>query len=78
MGNGEIVLAWRKSKHEFEVRIRGNPSTGKGAFTFGATYPLFGKFRGFIQYFNGYGDSLIDYDHFQQRFGIGVALTNLY
>lgn len=78
MGHGEVSFAWRDSKYEFEVRGRGNPSTGKGAITLAATYPLFGKFRGFVQYFNGYGDSLIDYNFFQQRIGLGVALTNLY
>lgn len=78
MGYGEVGASWRKSNKEYAVRMRGNPSTGKGAISIGMTFPLFAKFRGFVQYFNGYGDSLIDYDHLQQRLGIGVALNSLF
>lgn len=78
MGHGEVSMSWRNHQNEFAVHARGNPSTGKGAITLGVTFPLLAKFRGFVQYFNGYGDSLIDYDHCQQRLGLGVALTNLF
>ena len=78
MGYGEVGASWRKSNKEYAVRVRGNTSTGKGAISIGMTFPLFAKFRGFVQYFNGYGDSLIDYDHLQQRVGLGVALNSLY
>lgn len=78
MGHGEIGVSWRNARDEYGLRLRGNPSTGKGAVTIGWTFPLIAKFRGFVQFFSGYGDSLIDYDHFQQRLGIGVALTNLF
>ncbi len=78
MGHGEVAAFFRGNRYEYGARIRGNPSTGKGALELSGTFPLFGKFRGFVQYFNGYGDSLIDYDHFQQRLGMGIALTNLF
>lgn len=78
MGHGEMSVSWRDSKNEYAVRLRGNPDTGKGAISIGWTFPFFAKFRGFVQYFSGYGDSLIDYDHYQQRVGLGVALTNLF
>lgn len=78
MGNGEIGFSWRDSQNEYAVRVGGNPETGKGSVTIGWTFPFFAKFRGFVQYFDGYGDSLIDYNHYQQRLGLGVALTNLF
>lgn len=78
MGHGEAGMSWRKYQKEYAVRVRGNPSSGKGAISLGMTFPLFAKFRGFVQYFNGYGDSLIDYDHHQQRIGVGVALNSLF
>lgn len=78
MGHGEASVSWRHSEHEYKVMLRGNHSTGKGAITVGWTFPFFARFRGFVQYFSGYGDSLIDYDHYQQRIGLGVALTSLF
>ncbi len=77
MGHGELNLSWRSSNKEYSISGRGNTSTGNGAITVGMTFPFVAKFRGFVQFFSGYGDSLIDFDHFQQRIGIGVALTNL-
>ncbi len=78
MGHAEFTAAWRKNKYEYSALVRRNTATGKGAVELGMTFPLFAKFRGFVQYFNGYGESLIEYDHHQQRIGLGVALTNIY
>lgn len=78
MGHGELGASWRNANYEYAINLRGNPDTGNGALKIGLTFPLVARFRGFVQYFSGYGDSLIDYNHRQQRLGIGVALTNLY
>jgi len=77
-GNAQLSLAWKDSTYELATLIRGNPSSGKGSIDTTVTFPLSGKFRGMVHYFNGYGDSLIDYDRFQHRIGLGVALTNLF
>ena len=78
LGNAQLSLGWKTSMLELASVVRGNPSTGKGSIDTTVTFPLSGKFRGMIQYFNGYGDSLIDYNRFQHRLGMGVALTNLF
>lgn len=79
MGNFQLGIAyhWHKD-YEISVKLRENFSRHNGALDIGLTFPLWGKFRGYAQYFNGYGESLIDYNHKQQRFGIGFALTNIF
>ncbi|MBL0709686.1 MAG: phospholipase A [Colwellia sp.] len=78
MGHFELTVAYYLDKdYEFSIMTRRNFATSNGAIELGVTFPLWGKLRGYAQYFNGYGDSLIDYDYSQQHIGIGIALTNL-
>lgn len=62
---------------EVELMARKNVSTNKGAAEIGVIFPLYGRLRGYVHYFDGYGESLIDYDHRQRRIGIGFALGDL-
>lgn len=77
-GHAQLSLGWKSPMLELSTLIRGNVATRKGAIDTTLTFPLSGKFRGMVQYFNGYGDSLIDYNRFQHRLGFGIALTNLF
>lgn len=77
MGHFELAMAYKWSEYELSVKTRENFATHKGSLELGLTFPLWGKLRGYAQYSNGYGESLIDYNHSQQRFGLGVALTNV-
>jgi phospholipase A1 len=68
------AYAWENIQANFSARQ--NFKTNKGSLELGFTFPLSGRLRGYVQYFNGYGESLIDYNYRQQRFGIGIALTD--
>ena len=76
-GYFEVGAAHKWKRYEVALMARRNFKHDQGAFELSFTFPMWGRLRGFAQYFNGYGESLIDYNHKQQRFGIGVALTGL-
>jgi len=78
VGYGELTLGRREERFDWQVRALGNPATGNGGIEIGLTFPVFSDFRGYVQYYGGYGESLIDYDQFQNRLSLGLALTYLY
>ena len=78
MGHFELRSAYRWNNHEFSLLGRNNlRSENKGAVELGWSFPLSGHLKGYIQYFNGYGESLVDYRHSTERLGIGILLTDL-
>ena len=78
LGHGQLGALWRLSRnHNLEIMLRNNlRSENKGAIELGWSYPFTDHLRGFIQYFNGYGESLIYYDESSERFSIGIKLTD--
>jgi len=77
LGSSELGMVYKWSDLEFSFGTRGSLSTGKGSAEFGITFPLWGKLRGYATGFTGYGESLIDYNYSQTRFGLGIALNNV-
>lgn len=77
-GYGEFNLIHVIDDYTVEVMLRNNlkADDNRGAIQLGFTFPLWGKTRGYVQYFNGYGQSLLDYDHQTQSLGVGLMLTN--
>ena len=80
LGHYEIRAGYKWNKHLFSVMSRNNLESGfdRGAVELGWSFPLwtYPYMKGYIQYFRGYGESLIDYDQRVNRIGIGISLTD--
>jgi phospholipase A1 len=78
MGHYELQGVYTLNKVEFTAMTRYNFATGYGSAEVGVSFPLYGKLKGYVQYFNGYGESLIDYNARMERLGVGILLTDWY
>lgn len=78
MGNFELTAAYRNDDHEYSMMLRNNLDSdeNRGAIQLDWTFPLHRRLRGYAQLFNGYGESLVDYDAHIERFGIGIVLSD--
>jgi phospholipase A1 len=79
-GHRELRGACKWGEHGFSAMSRNNLESGcsEGAVELGWSLPL-GDYRyikGYVQYFNGYGESLIDYNRQTNRIGLGFVLTD--
>ncbi|MGY3822405.1 phospholipase A [Acinetobacter haemolyticus] len=81
IGRGDLTAFYRKGDNEFSLMLRHSLKGGdrsNGAVQFDWGFPITGKLRGHFQLFDGYGESLIDYNHKATYVGLGVSLMNWY
>ena len=80
LGHYELSATYTWEDHVFSVMSRNNLESGfdKGAVELSWSFPLwdYPYLKGYVQYFNGFGESLIDYNHRVNRIGIGFSLTD--
>ncbi|QYJ86849.1 phospholipase A [Shewanella mesophila] len=78
MGNFEIHAIYGIDEHRFSLLVRNNlEKPNYGAIEATWSYPIMGTLRFYAQYFNGYGESLIDYNAHTNRIGIGVSINDI-
>ena len=78
MGPGEVRLLYEWKKYVAALLLRCNfrPDNLYGAVEVEGSFPIGQKLKGYVQYFYGYGESLIDYNARTSRFGIGILLSD--
>ena len=79
LGYGDIDLNYLYKKHKFGLMLRNNLDfdDNKGAVEFSYSYPLFDSPNTFwyVKIFNGYGNSLIEYNENVTRASFGFAFS---
>ena len=77
MGYGDLTFLYDLAdKKSLSGTLRYNPNTQRGAAQIDYVYPLTKDISGYIQLFQGYGESLIDYNHNDTAIGAGIMLSD--
>jgi len=80
LGYGQLKLMIPYHTNLFKLRLRANDNLDRGSVEFTYTRPLpNGDNKSdlflFVKTFNGYGESLIDYNHYVNKVSIGVGIS---
>jgi phospholipase A1 len=79
LGNFEFLATWARSQNVYSLMLRNNlRGTGdnKGAVELSWSYPVGDKVKLYVKYFNGYGESLIDYNQSMESLGVGFLISD--
>lgn len=76
VGRGDLLVAWSHKGHQlsFLGRHSLDTSPGRGSVQLDWAIPVHVRFKGHVQVFHGYGESLLDFNHRQTTIGIGFSL----
>lgn len=76
-GRVELLVVHQREGHELSLLARHSLRDGgrsHAGIQIGYALPISSYLKGYIQVFNGYGASLLDYNHRQTRIGIGISM----
>ncbi len=78
LGYGWIVGSYKFHNQTISLMLRNNMESGfkRGAEELDWSIPIHNHFNFFVQGFSGYGQSLIEYNHYTNSIGFGLSLNN--
>lgn len=77
LGNYELRALYHWRGHLFSAMLRNVfDSEHRYNSELQWSFPIQRRLRGLVQWYNGYGENLIDYNHNNHRIGIGVLMTD--
>ena len=76
VGYGDYQLYYKGKSHLYSLLIRNNMRTdnNRGGAQLMWAFPLNDGVKGYVEYYNGYGESLLDYDHYINRLSLGILI----
>ncbi|GAB3112910.1 phospholipase A [Aestuariicella hydrocarbonica] len=78
LGYADFIGTYKWGDNVFSAQIRNNfrSKDNHTSTTLSLSIPFPGRINGYIEYVDGYGETLIDYNHRNQRIGIGFILND--
>jgi len=79
LGRAELLVAYKHKRHQASFRGRHSLNGGhnnRGSVQFNYAAQLYNNLKIYTQFFHGYGESMIDFNHKQTTIGIGLSLVN--
>lgn len=78
MGHFDFRAGYKEDDHQLSTLIRSSfdEDNPKHYYEIGYSFSINRKFRGYAQFLSGYGETLIDYNHRNRRFSIGIMLND--
>lgn len=77
-GYERMLVSYKFHEHVLSLEARNTVESrfSRGAVQASWSFPLTTHLRGYAQVFSGYGQSMIEYDHYTNSAGIGFALND--
>lgn len=77
IGRAEANVIYSKNGHSLNLLVRNSLKfkDNHGSVQFNYMYPIRNNLRGHLQVFSGYGENLLDYNHYQTTIGLGISFV---
>lgn len=78
LGYERILINYKFHKQIFSLQAQNTVESGfsRGGLQASWSFPLTTHLNAYTQFFSGYGQSLIEYNHYTNSAGVGISLSN--
>ncbi len=77
LGYFEWYGAWMRGPNLYSVTLRNNlRDDNRGSIDLSWSFPIYRNIKGTVRYFNGYGESLINYNRSSESLGVGFLISD--
>lgn len=78
LGYGQVLFGYKFHSQLFALTLENEAESGfsRGSETFTWSFPLWDDLRGYVLVFSGYGQSMIEYNHYTNSIGLGISLSD--